>query len=123
MYKRQVLDQDTLRESVGRHYFTTYDEAWRSIGEYSRSWHGFLDAEGVSELAPRAEIERDGRYRVTLHRVVTTEGAHPQVQQWQLEISPEGNAQVTSMRTILPKAPRWMFYDSPQLTNVAPVSP
>jgi hypothetical protein len=43
-----------------------------------------------------------------------------QVQQWQLEISPEGNAQVTSMRTILPKGPRWMFYDSPQQTNVAP---
>jgi hypothetical protein len=118
-----VLDQDTLRESVGRHYFTAYGEAWRSIDAYSRLWPGFLDAKTVSELEPRAEIERDGRYRVTLHRVVTTEGAQPQVQQWQLEISPEGNAQVTSMRTILPKAPRWMFYDSPHQTNVAPVLP
>jgi hypothetical protein len=118
-----VLDQGTLRESVGRHYFTAYDEAWRSIDAYSRLWPGFVDAKTVSELGPRAEIERDGRYRVTLHRVVTTEGAHPQVQQWQLEISPEGNAQVTSMRTILPKAPRWMFYDSPQQTNVVPALP
>jgi len=118
-----VLDQDTLRESVGRHYFTAYDEALRSIDVYSQLWHGFLDAETASKLGPRAEIEPDGRYRVTLHRVVTTEGAHPQVQQWQLEISPEGNAQVTSMRTILPKAPRWMFYDSPRHTNVAPVFP
>ena len=118
-----VFDQDTLRESVGRHYFTAYGEAWRSIDAYSRWWHGFLDAETVSELGPRVEIEQDGRYHVTVHRVVTTEGAHPQVQQWQLEISPEGNAQVTSMRTILPKAPRWMFYDSPQQTNVAPVLP
>jgi hypothetical protein len=118
-----VLDRDTLRESVGRHYFTAYDEAWRSIDAYSRLWPGFVDAKTVSDLGPRAEIERDGRYRVTLHRVVTTEGAHPQVQQWQLEISPEGNAQVMSMRTILPKAPRWMFYDSPQQTNVAPVLP
>jgi len=118
-----VLDQDTLRESVGRHYFTAYDEAWRSIDVYSRLWHGFLDAETVSELTPRAEIEQNGRYRVTMNRVVTAEGAHPQVQQWQLEISPEGNAQVTSMRTILPKAPRWMFYDSRQQTNVAPVLP
>ena len=77
----------------------------------------------MSELAPGAEIERDGRYRVTLHRVVTTEGAHPQVQQWQLEISPAGNVQGTSMRTIWPKAPRWIFYDSPQQTNVAPILP
>jgi hypothetical protein len=118
-----VLDQDALRDSVGRHYFTAYDEAWRSIDAYSRSWHVFLDGETVSELAPRAEIERDGRYRVTMSRVVTAEGAHPQVQQWQLEISPEGNVQVTSMRTILPKGPRWMFYDSPEPTNVAPVQP
>ena len=118
-----VLDQDTLRESVGRHYFTAYDEAWRSIDAYSRLWQGFLDTETVSKLEPRAEIEPDGRYRVTVHRVVTTEGAHPQVQQWQLEISPEGSAQVTAMRTILPKAPRWMFYDSPPHINVAPVLP
>jgi len=118
-----VLDQDTLRESVGRHYFTAYDEAWRSIDAYAELWHGFLDAKTVSELEPRVEIERDGRYLVTLHRVVTAEGAHPQVQQWQLEISPEGNTQITSMRTILPKAPRWMFYDSPQQANVAPVLP
>ena len=113
-----VLDQDTLRESVGRHYFMAYDEAWRSIDAYSRWWHG-LDAETVSELelAPRAEIEQNGRYRVTLNRVVTAEGAHPQVQQWQLEISPAGNVQVTSMRTIWPKAPRWIFYDSPQQTK------
>jgi hypothetical protein len=118
-----VLDQDTLRDSVGRHYFTAYDEAWRSIDAYSRWWHGFLDADTASQLAPRTEIEPDGRYRVTLSRVVTTEGAHPQVQQWQLEISPAGNVQATSMRTIFPKSPRWMFYDSPQQTNVAPVLP
>ena len=118
-----VLDQDALRESVGRHYFTAYDEAWRSIDAYSRWWHGFLDAETASQLTPRAEIEPDGRYRVTLSRVVTTDGAHPQVQQWQMEISPAGNVQATSMRTIFPKAPRWMFYDSPQQANVAPVLP
>ena len=118
-----VLDQDSLRESVGRHYFTAYDEAWRSIDAYSRWWHGFLDAETASGLAPRAEIEADGRWRVTLNRVVTAEGAHPQVQQWQLVISPAGIVQATSMRTILPKAPRWIFYDSPQQASVAPVLP
>jgi hypothetical protein len=117
-----VLDQDTLRESVGRHYYMAYDEAWRSIDAYSRWWQGFLGAE-ISELAPRAEVEQNGRYRVTLNRVVTAEGAHPQVQQWQLEISPAGNVQGTSMRTIWPKGPRWIFYDSPQKPNVASILP
>ena len=93
-----MLDQDTLRDSVGQHYFTAYGEAWRSIDAYSLWWHGFLDAEAVSDLAPRAEIERDGRYRVTMSRVVTTEARDPQVQQWQLEISSEGNVQGTTMR-------------------------
>src|ERR1700733_5101893 len=92
-----VLDQDTLRDSVGRHYFTTYGEAWRSIDEYTRWWHDFVDTEAVSELAPKAEFERDGRYRVTMHRVVTSEGAHPQVQQWKLDISPEGYGPGTNM--------------------------
>jgi len=118
-----VLDQDSLRDTVGRHYFTSYDEAWRSIDAYSRWWHGFLDADGVAELGPRTEVEPDGRYRVTLNRVVTTEGAHPQVQQWQMEISPKGNVQATSMRTVFPKSPRWIFYDSPDHANAAPLQP
>ena len=118
-----VLDQDSLRDTVGRHYFTSYDEAWRSIDAYSRWWHGFLDADGVAELGPRTEVEPDGRYRVTLNRVVTAEGAHPQVQQWQLEISPKGNVQATSMRAVFPKSPRWIFYDSPDHANAAPLQP
>jgi hypothetical protein len=118
-----VLDQDSLRDTVGRHYSTSYAEVWRSIDAYSRWWHGFLDADGVSELGPRTEVEPNGRYRVTLNRVVTTEGAHPQVQQWQLEISPGGNVQTASMRTIFPKSPRWIFYDSPGPPNAAPLQP
>lgn len=118
-----VLDQDSLRDTVGRHYFTSYAEAWRSIDAYSRWWHGFLDADGVAELGPRTEVEPNGGYRVTLNRVVTTEGAHPQVQQWQLEISQGGNVQTASMRTIFPKSPRWIFYDSPGQPGAAPLSP
>ena len=118
-----VLDQDSLRDAVGRHYFTSYAEAWRSIDAYSRWWHGFLDADGVSELGPRTTVEPNGGYRITLNRVVTTEGAHPQVQQWQLEVSQGGNVQTASMRTIFPKAPRWIFYDSPGQPNLAPLTP
>ncbi len=118
-----VLDQDSLRDTVGRHYTASYAETWRSIDAYSKWWHGFLDADGVAALGPRTEVEQDGRYRVTLNRVVTAEGAHPQVQQWQLEISPGGNVQAASMRTIFPKAPRWIFYDSPDQPNGTLLSP
>lgn len=118
-----VLDQDSLRDTVGRHYTASYAQTWRSIDAYSRWWHGFLDADGAATLGPRTEVEQDGRYRVTLNRVVTTEGAHPQVQQWQLEISRAGSVQAASMRTIFPKAARWIFYDSPDQSNLAPLSP
>lgn len=117
-----VLDQDALRETVGRHYYASYDEAWRSINAYAEWWHRFLDGQSVPELAPRAEIEADGRYRVTLSRVVTADGAHPQLQQWQMEISPEGNVRTVAMRTVFPKTPRWMFYDSPEHAT-APLAP
>lgn len=118
-----VLNQDSLRDAVGRHYFTTYDEAWRSIDAYSRWWHGFLDGEAALQLAPSAEVAQDGRYRVTLNRVVTTEGAHPQLQQWELEISKGGNVRIAAMRPIFPKAPRWIFYDSPVVPTGAPFAP
>ena len=118
-----VLDQDALRETVGRHYYAAYDDAYRSIDAYAQWWHRFLDGENVPELNPKAEMEADGRYRVTLNRVVTTEGAHPQLQQWQMEISTEGNVRTVAMRTVFPKAPRWMFYDSPQQPVAAPLIP
>jgi hypothetical protein len=82
-----------------------------------------LDGENIPELSPKAEIERDGHYRVTLSRVVMTEGAHPQLQQWQVEVSPQGNVRTVAMRTVFPKAPRWMFYDSPGQAVVAPIAP
>jgi hypothetical protein len=118
-----VLDQEALRDAVGRHYFTTYNEAWRSIDAYSRWWHAFLDGDFVPQLAPRTEAEPDGRYRVTLNRVVTTEGAHPQLQEWQLEISPDGNVTTAAMRPLFPKSPRWVFYDSPDMPAGAPFAP
>ena len=118
-----VMDQDAMRDAVGLHYFTAYDEAWRSIDAYSQWWQVFSDGGKLSEAGPRIETVQDGRYRVTLNRVIASEGAHPQLQQWQLEISLEGNVRVTATRAIFPKAARWMFYDSPEQPNVAPLRP
>jgi hypothetical protein len=75
------------------------------------------------DVAPKAEIEKSGRYLVTLNRVVGTEFTHPQLQQWQVEVSLEGNVWATTMRAIFPKAARWVFYNSPELPNVAQFRP
>ena len=59
-----VLDQDALRDSVGRHYFTAYDEAWRSIDAYSRLWHVFFRCRNrVRSWRLEPKSNRDGRYR------------------------------------------------------------
>jgi hypothetical protein len=118
-----VLDQDAMRDAVGRDYFTTYDEVWRSLDAYSHWWQAFGGREKMPESAPRIEVAQNGRYRVTLNRVVATEGTHPRLQQWELEISPEGNVQIRAMRAIFPRAARWIFYDSPKQPKVAPFRP
>ncbi len=118
-----VLDQEALRDAAGLHYFMAYDEVWRSLDAYTQWSQALSDREKMLAFAPRTEIERNGRYLVTLNRVAATEGAHPQLQQWQVEISLEGNVRVTAMRVILPTAARWIFYDSPEQPNVAPFRP
>jgi len=112
-----VFDQETLRVVVGLRYYARYDNLWRSLAAYSQWSQAFLEEEKILEVAPRAEIEKSGRYLVTLNRVVGTEFTHPQLQQWQVEVSLEGNVWATAMRTIFPKAARWVFYDSPELPN------
>ena len=117
-----VLDQEALRVVVGQRYLARYEELWRSLDAYSQWWQAFSDTEKMLEVAPKAEIEQTGRYLVTLNRLVGTEFTHPQLQQWQVEVSLEGNVWTTAMQAIFPKAARWVFYDSPELPNVVPFS-
>ncbi len=114
-----VFDRDALRAMVGLRYYARYDELWRSLDAYSRWSRAFSDGEKMLEIAPKTEIKQSGRYLVTLNRVVGTESTHPQLQQWQVEISLDGNVRATAMRAIFPKAARWVFYDSPERSNVA----
>lgn len=118
-----VFDQETLRVVVGLRYYARYDELWRSLDAYSQWSRAFLDGEKMLEIAPKTEIEQTGRYLVTLNRVVGTEFTHPQLQQWQVEVSLEGNVWTTAMQPIFPKAARWVFYDSPERPNMAHFRP
>lgn len=118
-----VFDRDTLRVVVGLRYYARYDELWRSLDAYSQWSQAFSDGEKMLDVAPKAEIEQTGRYLVTVNRVVGTEFTHPQLQQWQVEVSLEGNVSATSMRPIFPKTTRWVFYNSPERLNVVRFRP
>ena len=105
-----VLDEDGLRHAVERYYFGTYGEIWRALEAYVQWWEDFQT--NALAFAPTIRLE-NGRYRVVLRRLLTLLGRHPQVQEWDLEISRDGKVRVLAMQPIFPKQPGWLFYDSP----------
>jgi hypothetical protein len=105
-----VLDEEGLRHAVQRYYFETYGAIWRALEAYTQWWQGFQT--NAPDLAPTVRFEK-GRYRVVLKRILMIVGRHPQLQEWDLEISRDGNVRVLAMQPIFPKQPRWLFFDSP----------
>lgn len=105
-----MLDEERLRHAVERYYFGAYGAVWRALEAYGMWWKGFQTT--VSPVEPSISLE-NGRYRVLLKRLLIGGGRHPQVQEWDLEISPRGEVSVLAIQPIFPKEPRWMFYDSP----------
>jgi hypothetical protein len=104
-----VLDEEGLRHALQRYYFKTYGDVWRALETYSHWWRSFQA--NAPDLAPKIRFE-NGRYRVVLKRILMGVGAHPQLQEWDLEISRGGNVRVLAMQPIFPKQTRWLFYDS-----------
>jgi hypothetical protein len=108
--KEIVLDEEMeLRLAVQNYYFATYGDIWRALDGYSRWWRGF-EAHSAA-IAPTVAIDSNGRYRVVLNRLLTFIAKHPQVQQWELEISRRGEIRVLATRLIFPDQPSWVFYD------------
>ncbi len=105
-----VLDEEGLRHAVQRYYFGTYGDVWRALEAYMQWWQGFQT--NAPDLAPTIRFE-NGRYRVVLKKILMTVGRHPQLQEWDLEVSRDGEVRVLAMQPIFPKRPRWLFYDSP----------
>lgn len=105
-----VLDGDmALRLAVQNYYLATYGDIWRALEAYSQWWRSYQMH--APALAPTVAIDKDGRYRVVLNRMLTFVGKHPQVQRWELEISREGQIRVLAMRLIFPDQPSLVFYD------------
>jgi hypothetical protein len=108
--KQIVLDDEMeLRLAVQNYYFSTYGDVWRALDAYARWWQSFQAH--APALAPSVAIGKNGRYRIVLSRLLTFAGKHPEVQEWELEISREGEIRVLAMQLIFPDQPRWVFYD------------
>ena len=105
-----VLDAEGLRHAVQRYYFATYGAIRRALEAYSQWWQEFQT--NAPDLAPTIRFE-NGRYRVVLKRILMIVGRHPQLQEWDIEISRDGKVRVLAMQPIFPKQPCWLFYDFP----------
>jgi len=103
-----VLDEEGLRHAVERYYLQIYGDIWRTLDAYLEWWQGFQ--KHAPDLAPTMNFE-NGRYRVSVKRVHSVAGKHPQLQEWDLEISSKGNVIVLAIEPIFPKPTRWVFYD------------
>jgi len=104
-----VLDEEEFRYAVQRYYFGTYGAIRRALEAYSQWWQGFQT--NAPDLAPTIRFE-NGRYRAVLKRILMIVGKHPQLQEWDLEVSRDGKVRVLAMQPIFPKEIRWLFYDS-----------
>lgn len=106
-----ALDDDAvpIRLAVQNQYMSAYGDVWRALVSYAGWWQQFKSV--APELAPVVTLESNGRYRVTLKRLVLYAGREPEVQNWELEISRNGEVRVLSMQKIFPAHPGWIFYD------------
>jgi hypothetical protein len=116
-FNQIVLDEEGLRHAVERDYLQSYGDIWRTLDAYLEWWQGFQ--KNAPDLAPTIRFE-NGRYRVILKRMLIVAGKHPQLQEWELEISRNGNVRVLAIQPIFPKQTRWLFYDF-RATSTPPI--
>jgi hypothetical protein len=110
--EEMVLSNPTeLRLAVQDYYFVAYGDLWKALDEDSRWWRGFEP--NADAVAPTMRRDGEGQFRVIIERLLIPAGKHPQVQQWQLEVSQQGSIGVRSMQLVYPEGPSWLFYDEP----------
>ena len=106
-----IYDEDGLRSAVENYYFASLgSDVWRTLSAYTWWWPGFQKTS--SSLQPTVKLNATGFYDISLKELVTPDGKHPELHQWDLEISPEGKVKVLATQLIFPPEPRWLFFDS-----------
>jgi hypothetical protein len=106
-----IYDEDGLRSAVENYYFASLGgDVWRTLSAYTWWWPGFQKTS--SSLQPAVKLNVNGLYDISLNELVTPDGKHPELHQWELEISREGKVKVLATQLIFPPEPRWLFFDS-----------
>ena len=106
-----IYDEDGLRSAVENYYFASLgSDVWRTLSAYTWWWPGFQKTS--SSLQPTVKLNANGFYDISLKELVTPDGKHPELHQWDLEISREGKVRVLATQLIFPPEPRWLFFDS-----------
>jgi hypothetical protein len=98
-----------LHHTIEREYLHAYGDVWRTLEAFTQWWQGYQQS--AFQFPPAVIPESGGAYRITVETVVTTFGMHPQLQQWNFELSSDGEVHVLSPQAIYPKEGRWLSYD------------
>jgi hypothetical protein len=85
-----------------------YGDVWRTLEAFTQWWEGYQKSAFQFPPAVRAG---NGSYLITVETVVVNFGMHPQLQQWNFALSPDGAVSVISVEPIYPKESRWLSYD------------
>lgn len=103
-----VANEDLLHHTVEREYLNDYGDVWRTLEAFSQWWQGYQET--TYEFPPAVKAA-NGAYHISIEAVVANYGMHPQLQQWNFELAPDGKVNVLSVQPIYPKESRWLSYD------------
>jgi hypothetical protein len=114
-----VANEDTLHHGVERDYMQIYGtDVYRALAAFGDWWQGYA-ASGYA--FPQAQTTSGGSCHITLERIVLKFGMHPQLQQYDLEIAPDGSVHSVTVVTIFPREDTWVSYDPRPVTPPSPV--
>ena len=106
-YGETVSDDDVLRHSVERYYLQIYGDVWRALEAYTEWWQAYKKL----DVSLRATNMSDAGFRrITMGRLTLGFGMHPQLEQWEIGVSPEGRVRVLEIESVFPKQSRWLSY-------------
>jgi hypothetical protein len=103
-----VANEDLMHHTVERAYLQAYGDVWRTLEAFSQWWQGYQQTD--YQFPPAVRLAT-GAYRISIEAVVVNYGMHPQLQQWNFELAPDGKVNVLSVQPIYPKESRWLSYD------------
>jgi hypothetical protein len=104
-----VPNEDILHHTIESEYLRSYGDVWRTLEAFTEWWQGYQHS--AFRFPPAVIPEDGGAYRITVETVAASFGMHPQLQQWNFELSSDGKVHVLSVQAIYPKESRWLSYD------------